>query len=104
MLAQERGKREFPLWCNGNPASTHEDVGLIPGLAQWVERSGVAVSCGVGHRCGSDLVLLWLWCRLVATADSTPSLGLPYATCAALKRTEEEKESRKSMCKGTVQG
>ena len=26
--------------------------------------SGVAVSCGVGRRRGSDLALLWLWRRL----------------------------------------
>ena len=24
--------------------------------------------CGVGRRCSSDPVLLWLWCRLAATA------------------------------------
>ena len=32
----------------------------------------IAMSCGVGHRCGSDPALLWLWCRPAATADSTP--------------------------------
>ena len=26
-------------------------------------RTGIAASCGVGHRCGSDLAWLWLWCR-----------------------------------------
>ena len=44
------------------PISTHEDVGVIPGLAQWVKGpvSGVAMSCGVGHRCGLDPMLLQL--------------------------------------------
>ena len=34
--------------------------------------SGTAVSCGVGHRCGSDPTLLCLWRRLAAVALSGP--------------------------------
>ena len=30
-----------------NSTSILEDMGLIPGLAQWVKRSGVAMSCGI---------------------------------------------------------
>ena len=48
--------------------SIHEDVGLNPGLAQWGWGSSIAVSCGVGCKRGSDLVWLWLWCRLGAVA------------------------------------
>ena len=35
-------------------------------------RFNVAVSCGVGHRCGSDPVLLWLWCKPMAIAPIHP--------------------------------
>ena len=59
-----------------NLAGILEDAGLIPGLTQWVKRSGDAVSFGVGGRHRSNLALLWLWCRPTATVpDSTPSLG-----------------------------
>ena len=63
-------KRGVPIVAQQvkNTTSTHENVGLIPGLSQWVKRSGVSMSCGLDHRCGFDLVLLWLWCRPVAKA------------------------------------
>ena len=46
--------------------SINEVVGLIPGLAQGVKGSSIAVSCDVGSRRGSDLLLPLLWCRLAA--------------------------------------
>ena len=56
-----------------------EDLGLIPGLAQWVE----------------DLALLWLWHRPAAAALIHP-LGWepPYAMGVALKRQEETKKKK----------
>ena len=54
-----------------NPIRNQEVVGSIPGLAQSVK----------------DLVLLWLWCRLAATAPNGPQAWEPpYALGAALKR------------------
>ena len=45
------------------------------------------MSCGVGHRHGSSLALLWLWGRPVATALIQPQAWeLPYAKGVALKR------------------
>ena len=47
------------------------------------------MSCGVGHRLGPDLALLWLWCRPAAVVLIRP-LELPYATCVALKRKRKK--------------
>ena len=72
-----------------NPTDVHENVDLIPGLAQWV-RSRVALSCAVGHRRGSDLVLLWLWRRPAAVAPIRPlAWESPYAVGAGLKKKKK---------------
>ena len=69
-----------------NPTIIHEDVGSIPSLTQWVKGSSVAVSCGVGHRLGSDPELLWLWHKQAAVALIQPlAWELPSAMGAALK-------------------
>ena len=75
------------MWLSNNKQiSIHEDVGLITGLAQWVK--WLSVSRGVGCRCGSDPMMLWLWLwhRPAAAAPIRP-LGweLPYATHEALR-------------------
>ena len=55
------------------------------------------MSCGVGHRRGSDLALLWLWYRLAAAALIQPlAWEPPYAVGMVLKR-QKEKEGEISM-------
>ena len=49
------------------------------------------MNCGVGHRWGLDLALLWLWHRPAAAAPIQPlALELPYAAGAALKKINKK--------------
>ena len=63
------------------------------------------MSCGVGPRCGSDLVLLWLWCRLAAVAPiRLLAWEPPYATGAALKnKTNKQKTPKKQKNKEIIE-
>ena len=54
------------------------------------------MSYGVGHRCSVDPTLLWLWCRLMATALIGPlAWEHPYDVGAALKRQNNNKKKTK---------
>ena len=50
----------------------------------------VAMSCGVGHRHGSNPLFLWLWCRPIVIALTGPlAWEPPCAVGAALKRKKK---------------
>ena len=73
------------LWCNGI-AGVSEAVGhrSIPGLAQWV-KDPVLSLLGVGHNCGSDLIL----------GQGTPyAIGWPKQTN---KQTNKQAFSKEDM-------
>ena len=53
------------------------------------------MSCGVGHRCSSDPVLLCLWSRLAAVAPVRPLDWEP--SCAAGAALEKEKKKKKEL-------
>ena len=50
--------------------------------------------CGVGRRQGSDLVLLWLWCRLAVALIGPLAWEPPYAMGAAQKKTRQNKKKK----------
>ena len=64
----------------------------VQSLASLVgEGSSIAMSCGVGHRCGSDPTLLWLWYRPAASALIGPlAWEPPYAVGAALEKAKRQ--------------
>ena len=56
--------------------------------------------CGVGHRPGSDLKLLWLWHRPAAIALIGPQAWEPsYAVGATLEKTKKINKKIKSEAK-----
>ena len=58
------------------------------------------MSCGVGHSCGLDLALLWLWGRLVAIAPVRPlAWEPPYAEEVALQKAKKTKKKKKKKKK-----
>ena len=60
--------------------------------------SGIAMSCGVGYRCTSDLMWLWLW--LAAIAPIHPlAWELSYAMGVALKSKKQNKTKQKAPTK-----
>ena len=49
------------------------------------------MSCGVGCRCGLNAALLWLWCKLAASALIWPlAWELPYAAGVAQKQIKNK--------------
>ena len=72
-----------------NLTNIYGDVGSIPGLVQWVRIWHCCELC-VGHKWGSDLVLLWLWFRPAAAAWIHPlAWELPYVRGVAIKKQKK---------------
>ena len=73
-----------------NPTSIYEDADSIPHPAQRIKHLVLPVSCGVGHRCSLDLVVLWLWCRPPAAALIRP-LTSTFHGCGHKKKKNKNK-------------
>ena len=59
--------------------------------------SSIAVSCGVCHRLGLDLALLWLWHRPVARALIRPlAWKPPYSMGVAQEKAKRQKKEKKN--------
>jgi len=89
---------EFPLWLSrlwAQLGSMRMQVWPLAPLTVG-QRPNVAMSCGVGCRCGSNPVLLWLWCRPAATALSQPlAWDFPYAMGGILKKDKTKTKTKK---------
>ena len=74
-----------------NPASIHEDSGLIPGLTQWVKGSGIAMSCDIACRCFGSGVAMAVLQADSYSSKSNPSLGTSICRRHGTKKTKEKK-------------
>ena len=57
------------------------------------KESGIVGSCGIGCRCGSDPMWLWLWFRLAAVAPIHPlawNLLMPWVQPSKDKKTKKK--------------
>ena len=81
-----------------NPTSIHEDTGSISALPEWVKGSDIAMSCRVSRGCGSDPILLGLWCRPAAAALIQLS-WLRNFICHGCgpKKTKKKKKKKKKV-------
>ena len=62
------------------------------------------MSCGVGGRCGLDLVLLWLWHRSAVVALIRPlAWEPPFVVGMALKRQKTKGKRQKKKRKEKIQ-
>ena len=58
------------------------------------------MSCGVGHRCGLDLALLWLWHRPAAVALIGPlAWEPPYAAGVAQEMAKRQNKTKQKDLK-----
>ena len=94
---QERNQVEFPLWLSENEPSKYPwGCGFAPWPCSVGYGYDIAESCGVGCRCGSDCMLMWLWHRPAAVAlILSLAWELSYAASAALKRQRKKKKREK---------
>ena len=60
--------------------------------------SGIAVSCGVGHRSSSDPMFLWFWCRPEATAPIQP-LASTCCWCGPKRQKDKNKNKEREISK-----
>ena len=107
-LLFKKRNQEFPSWCSGNKSDWEPlSCGFHPWPRSGGKGSGIALSCGLGHRSGSDgSRVLWLWCRLAAVSLIGPLAWEPtYAVGAALKKQQNKtkqknrkKQRERSQC------
>ena len=60
------------------------------------------MSCGVGHRHGSDVALLWLWCRLAATAPIRHLAWEPPICHECSPKKKKKKRKKKERKKRNI--
>ena len=77
--------------------SIHEHAGLIPGPTQWA-KDLMLPELWCRSSCGSDLVLLWLCCRLAAVALIQPLAWRLHVGVALKKKKKGGGPGKRGAC------
>ena len=67
------------------------------------QESNVAMSHDVGRSRGSDLALLWLWCRAAATAPIRPLVWDSICPKCGPKKTKRQKKKKKNVLNESIE-